>query len=311
VNTPQTAILFAGQGAQFVGMGRDLAEAFPAAREVFEAADRVLGRSISGLCFDGPEDKLNRTQNAQPAILAVGLACLRALEERSCLPDAVAAAGLSLGEYGAHVAAGSMGDDDALRLVRRRGELMQAASEARPGGMACVLGLERDAVAAACSDASSTGLVAVANLNSPGQVVIAGEHDAVARAGELAKGRGAKRVVPLKVSGAFHTPLMQAAADGLAEALAKVEIRASRIPVIANATADEVREPEDIRRTLLEQLTGTVLFEDSIRKLVADGVTRFIELGPGKVLSGLVRRIAREAETVSLGTAEALAAFEG
>jgi [acyl-carrier-protein] S-malonyltransferase len=306
-----TAILFTGQGAQFVGMGRDLAEAFPAARAVFETADRVLGRSVSGLCFDGPEEELNGTENAQPAVLAVGLACLRALEERSSLPETVATAGLSLGEYGAHVAAGSIDMEDALRLVGRRGELMQAASEARPGGMACVLGLERDAVAAACSEASSAGLVSVANLNSPGQVVISGEHDAVARAGEISKEAGAKRVIPLKVSGAFHTPLMQAAADGLAEALAKVEIRAARVPVIANATADEVREPEDTRRTLLDQLTGTVLFEDSIRKLVADGVTRFVELGPGRVLAGLIKRIARGTEVVSLGTAEAVDAFEG
>lgn len=305
----KTAILFAGQGAQFVGMGRDLAEAFPAAREVFETADRALGRPLSGLCFDGPEDELNSTENAQPAVLAVGLACLRALEERSRLPDVAAAAGLSLGEYGAHVAAGSIDAEDALRLVRRRGELMQAAGEARPGGMACVLGLEREAVETACRDASSAGLVSVANLNSPGQVVISGEHEAVARAGEIAKAAGAKRVIPLKVSGAFHSPLMQAAADGLAEALANVEIRRGRIPVIANATGAEVREPDETRRTLLAQLTGTVLFEDSIRKLVADGVTRFVELGPGKVLAGLVRRIAREAETVSLGTAEALAAF--
>ncbi len=292
-------------------MGRDLAEAFPAAREVFETADRILGFLLSKLCFDGPVDELNSTENAQPAVLAVGLACLRALEERSCLPDAVAAAGLSLGEYGAHVAAGSFGAEDALVLVRRRGELMRDASEARPGGMACILALGREEVEAACRDAASAGIVAVANLNSPGQVVISGEHDAVARAGEIAKEAGAKRVIPLKVSGAFHTPLMQAAADGLAEALAKVEIQRGRIPVVANATAGEVREPDEIRRTLLDQLTGTVLFEDSIRKLVADGVTRFIELGPGKVLAGLIKRIAREAETVSLGTAEALAAFEG
>lgn len=292
-------------------MGRDLAEAFPAAREVFETADRVLGLPISKLCFDGPVDELDSTENAQPAVLAVGLACLRALEERSRLPDAVAAAGLSLGEYGAHVAAGSLGIEDALTLVRRRGELMRDASEARPGGMACILGLGREEVEAACSDAASAGMVAVANLNSPGQIVISGEHDAVARAGEIAKAAGAKRVIPLKVSGAFHTSLMQAAADGLAEALEKVEIRSCRIPVVANATAADVREPDEIKRTLLDQLTGTVFFEDSIRKLVADGVTRFIELGPGKVLAGLIKRIAREAETVSLGTAEALFAFEG
>jgi len=307
----KTALLFAGQGAQFVGMGRDLAEAFPAAREVFETADRVLDLPISKLCFDGPVDKLNSTENAQPAVLAVGLACLRALEERSCLPDAVATAGLSLGEYGAHVAAGSFAAEEALALVRRRGELMQAASEANPGGMACVLGMAREDVEAACRDAADAGVVAVANLNSPGQVVISGEHDAVARAGEIAKTAGAKRVIPLKVSGAFHTPLMQTAADGLAEALAKVDIRPARIPVVANATAAEVRGPDEIKRTLLDQLTGPVLFEDSIRRLAADGVTRFVELGPGKVLAGLVKRIAREAETVSLGTAEALAAFEG
>ena len=307
----KTVLLFAGQGAQFVGMGRDIAETFPAAREVFETADRVLGREISKLCFEGPEADLNSTENAQPAVLAVGLACLRALEGRSRRPEAVAAAGLSLGEYGAHVAAGSIGTEDALRLVGRRGELMQAASEARPGGMACVLGLEREAVEAACREAASVGLVAVANLNSPGQVVISGEHEAVARAGEKAKAAGAKRVIPLQVSGAFHTPLMQPAADGLAEALAKVEIRRGRIPVIANATAAEVWEPDETRRTLLDQLTRPVLFEASIRRLVDGGVTRFIELGPGKVLAGLVKRIAREAETVSLGTAEALAAFEG
>jgi len=307
----KTALLFAGQGAQFVGMGRDLAEAFPAAREVFETADRVLGLPVSKLCFDGPASELNSTENAQPAVLAVGLACLRALEERAALPEAVATAGLSLGEYGAHVAAGSFGAEEALVLVRRRGELMQAASEANPGRMACVLGLAREDVEAACRDAADAGVVAVANLNSPGQVVISGGHDAVARAGEFAKTAGAKRVIPLKVSGAFHTPLMQAAADGLAEALAKVDIRRCSIPVVANATAGEVREPDEIRRTLLDQLTGPVLFEDSIRKLAADGVTRFVELGPGKVLAGLVKRIAREAETVSLGTAEALGAFEG
>ena len=182
---------------------------------------------------------------------------------------------------------------------------------ARPGCMACILNLERRAVEDACREAASAGVVAVANLNSPGQVVISGELAAVARAGEIAKAKGAKRVVPLKVSGAFHTPLMQPAADGLAEALANVQIRRGRIPVVANSTADFVGDPRETRQTLLDQLTGTVLFEDCIRTLVAEGVTRFVELGPGKVLAGLVRRIAPEAETVSLGTAEAVRAFGG
>ncbi len=305
----KTALLFAGQGAQAVGMGSDLASEFPAAREVFETADRALGMELGRLCFKGPKEELDRTENSQPAVLAMGIACLRALESRGALPEVFAAAGLSLGEYGAHVAAGSLGAEDALRLVRRRGELMQKASEERPGGMASVLGLARGPVEEACREASSLGVVRIANLNSPGQVVISGEKEALGRASDLAKAKGAKRVVPLKVSGAFHTPLMQPAAEGLAEELAKVQIRAARLPVVANATADYVREPEEIRRALLRQLTGPVLFEDSIRRLAADGATRFLELGPGKVLSGLVRRIAPEADRVSLGSVEALKAF--
>jgi len=305
----KTALLFAGQGAQSVGMGKDLAEEFPAARDVFEAADEALGMDLRRLCFEGPEEDLRRTDNSQPAVLAMGIACLRVLEELTRLPEVHAAAGLSLGEYGAHVAAGSLGAAEALRLVRRRGELMQEASEARPGGMASVIGLSPELVEEACREAESAGLVRPANFNSPGQVVISGEMAALERAGELAKAKGARRVVPLKVAGAFHTPLMQSAADGLAEALGKVQIRTARIPVVANATAGYVREPEEIRHCLLEQLTKPVLFEASIRKLAADGVTRFVELGPGKVLSGLVRRIVPEAECVPLGDARALAAF--
>ena len=307
----KTALLFAAQGAQAVGMGRDLAEAFPAAREVFEAADRALGIELSRICFEGPADELRRTDNSQPAALAMGIACLRALEERESLPEVHAAAGLSLGEYGALVAAGSLTSEDALRLVRRRGELMQRASEEHPGGMAAVLGLSRELVEEACREAEERGIVRPANFNSPGQVVISGEKEALAEACELAKAKGAGRVVPLSVAGAFHTPLMRSAADGLAEALAKVEIRAARVPVVANATADYVREPEDIRKALLAQLTGPVLFEDSIRRVAADGVTRFVELGPGRALSGLVRRIVPEAECAPLGTAEALGAFDG
>jgi len=305
----KTALLFAGQGAQFVGMGRDLAEAFPAAREVFETADRVLGFGLARLAFEGPAEELDLTENCQPAVLAMGLACLRVLESSGKLPPIFAAAGLSLGEYGAHVAAGSIGAEDALRLVRRRGELMRDAGRERPGGMASVLGLSRELVEEACREAAAAGFVAPANFNSPGQVVISGEPAALERAGELARSKGAKRVVPLRVSGAFHTPLMASAREGLAKELAAINIRTCAFPVAANATGDYVREPGEIARALLDQLTGAVLFEDCVRRLVSDGVGRFLELGPGKVLAGLVKRIEPSAEVVSLGTAEALKSF--
>jgi [acyl-carrier-protein] S-malonyltransferase len=313
----RTALLFAGQGAQAVGMGRDLAEAYGPAREVFETADRALGFSLSKIMFEGPKDELDSTENAQPAVLAMGVACLRALEAEGKLPEFCCAGGLSLGEYGAHVAVGSIGAEDATRLVRRRGELMRDAAGARPGGMASVLGLEPEKVEEACREASSgpgaPGLVAIANRNSPGQIVISGETAALERASELCREKGAKRVIKLDVSGAFHTPLMQPAREGLEKELAKVEVRHARVPVIANATADYVAEPGDIRRTLLDQLTGTVLFEDSVRRLAADGVTSIIELGPGKVLSGLVRRTARdvgkEIACTPVGTVEAVKAL--
>jgi [acyl-carrier-protein] S-malonyltransferase len=305
----KTALLFAGQGAQYVGMGRDLTDAFNAARQVFERADRALGFAISKLCFEGPADELNSTENSQPAVLTVGIACLRALESLGRLPGPAAAGGLSLGEYCAHVAAGSLGEEDAVRLVRRRGELMRDSGLARPGGMASVLGLSRELVEEACREAAALGVVAPANFNSPGQVVISGEFAALERASELAKEKGAKRVVRLKVSGGFHTELMRPAREGLAQAMEKVEIGEPRFAVVANATADYVKGPEDVRRTLLDQITRPVLFQDCVRRLVADGIHSFVELGPGRVLAGLVRRIAPEVEVTSLGTAEALKSF--
>ena len=305
-----TALLFAGQGAQTVGMGKDIAEAWDVARGVFDMADEALSFDLTRIMFEGPAEELNSTENAQPAVLAMGIACLRVLEAEGKTPETAMAAGLSLGEYGALVAAGALGDRDALRLVRRRGELMRDAGIANPGTMASVLGLSRQLTAEACREASALGVVAPANYNSPGQIVISGMHEAVGKASELCKAKGAKRVVPLKVSGAFHTPLMQPAADGLAEALSGVEIKPCAFPVIANATAGPVAQPDEIRARLLEQLTGPVLFEDSIQKMVADGVTRFVELGPGKVLSGLIRRIDRGVETAPHNTAEALSGFQ-
>jgi [acyl-carrier-protein] S-malonyltransferase len=291
-------------------MGKDIAEAWDVAKGVFEMADEALSLDLTRIMFEGPAEELNSTENAQPAVLAMGIACLRVLEAEGKKPEAAAAAGLSLGEYGALVAAGALSERDAIKLVRRRGELMRDAGVANPGTMASVLGLSREDTDAACREASELGVVAAANFNSPGQIVISGSHDAVAKAGELCKAKGAKRVVPLKVSGAFHTPLMQPAADGLAEALSGVDIKPCAIPVIANATAAAVTQPDEIRTRLLEQLTGPVLFEDSIQKMVADGVTRFVELGPGKVLSGLIRRIDRSVESAPHNTADALKSFQ-
>ncbi len=292
-------------------MGRDLADEFPPASEVFERAGKALSIELTTLMFEGPEEELKSSENVQPAVLAMSVACLRAMESLGALDldgasGEIVAAGLSLGEYGAHVASGSIAEEDAIRLVRRRGELMQAAADARPGGMASVLGLDRTLVEDACREAANLGVVSIANMNSPGQIVISGETAALAKASDLCRETGAKRVIQLKVSGAFHSPLMEPARDGLAKELEKIEIRPGRFPVVANATAGYAREPDEIRRTLLDQLTSTVLFEQSVRLMASEGVTRAFELGPGKVLAGLVRRTAPEIEVTPVGTAKAL-----
>jgi [acyl-carrier-protein] S-malonyltransferase len=295
--------MFPGQGAQRVGMGKDLAERFGEARGAFAEIDDALGAPLSRIMWEGPEEELTLTHNAQPAILAHSAAVLAVLG--SSLPSRGAAAGHSLGEYSAHVAAGTLSASDAARLVRRRGDLMYAAGQQRPGAMAAVLGLATAEVEAACNAASSEGGVAVAaNLNAPDQTVISGDPPAVSRAGEQCKARGAKRVVPLKVSGAFHSPLMAPAVDGLLEALAAAVFKDPSFPVIANASGEAVRTGVDAKRLLADQLTAPVRWVACMQTAAAlVRGARFVEVGPGSVLSGLLKRIVPGAETLTLGTA--------
>lgn len=290
--------LFPGQGSQFVGMGESLHGASEAARAVYEEANRALGFDLAGLSFRGPDDELTQTRNTQPAILVHSVAAMRELAERGVRPRA--AAGHSLGEYSAYVAAGSLRLEDAVRLVRRRGELMFQAGVDRPGTMAAILGLEGPAVEALCAEVAE-GTVVAANLNSPGQVVISGDRPGVEAAMERAKGAGAKRVIPLNVSGAFHSPLMESAARGLTEALREVEIRPASIPVVANASARVVTEPDAIRESLARQLLSPVRWEAGMRLLLADPGPPFLEVGPGKVLRGILRAIDRQAACGSAG----------
>jgi [acyl-carrier-protein] S-malonyltransferase len=298
-----------GQGAQKVGMGRDLAQRFSAARDVFAAVDDALGVSLSRIMWEGPEDELTRTHNAQPAILTHTAAVLAVVAPK--LADVRAAAGHSLGEYSAYVAAGSIGAPEAAALVRRRGELMYEAGVARPGAMAAILGLDTAAVEAACDAASRDGTVAVAaNLNSPDQTVISGDPEAVTRAGEACKAGGAKRVLPLKVSGAFHSPLMAPAVDGLRAALAAAEFLAPRFAVVANASAEPVTTGTDAKRLLADQLTAPVRWVECMQAAarLAPAAT-YVEAGPGAVLSGLLKRIVPGAPTVALGTADEVERF--
>ncbi len=287
-------------------MGKSLAAEFPIVHDTFAEADAALGESLSTLCFEGPEDRLMLTENTQPAILAMSIAVWRLAQSRGI--DARFAAGHSLGEYSAHVAAGTLSFSDALKTVRRRGQYMQEAVPVGEGAMAAILGLDGDGVAQACAEvAAETGrVVSPANMNAPGQVVIAGHADAVAKAGERAKARGAKRAIALAVSAPFHCALMKPAEDRLAPELRALDARDPQIPVVANLDAEPKRTAKDAIDALIRQVSSPVRWEDVVKRLIADGAKTFVELGPGTVLAGLIKKIDRSVTVMSVETAEGL-----
>ncbi|HEY0670791.1 MAG TPA: ACP S-malonyltransferase [Longimicrobiales bacterium] len=302
------ALIFPGQGSQFVGMGKDLADAFPVARNIFQEADDVLGVKLSEIMWQGPEEELTRTHNAQPAILTHSIAVHRLLAEH--LPEIRCAAGHSLGEFSAYVAAGAMSFADAVRTVRRRGELMLRAGQERTGTMAAILGMEDADLERVCMEASAQGgEVVPANYNAPGQLVISGDVPSVQNAMALAKQAGAKKAVLLNVSGAFHSPLMQAAEAGLHVQLDTVELKRPMFPVVSNVTAQPVTDVVDARRLLIQQLTSPVRWTACVRTMIAEGATELLELGPGNVLSGLMKRIDKSVKARAVGTADEVNAW--
>ncbi len=299
-----TAYVFPGQGSQYVGMAKDIFQAHPASRALMEKADALLGFPLSAICFSGPEEELRQTKNTQPAIFLHSVAAFALTRGE---PSMVA--GHSLGEYSALVAAGALTFEDALRLVRLRGELMQRAGEEQPGTMAAVVGLAPGVIDDVCREAAAEGIVQPANFNSPGQIVISGSVEGVRRGMALARERGARIVKELVVSGAFHSPLMAGAQAGLKEGLDGATIRDARVPVYANVTAEPVRKADEIRSLLYRQLTSPVRWEESINNMVRDGMTACTEIGPGKVLQGLVKRIAPAVATAGVDTWNDAAAF--
>lgn len=300
----KTALLFAGQGAQAVGMGKDLAGKFPVAKEWFERANAALDYQLASICFDGPEPELTRTENAQPGIFLVGWIAFQLLKEQVPSLKFDATAGLSLGEFTALAVAGAMRFEDGLRLVRKRGRFMQEACDATHGGMAAIIGLDEAPTREVCTESG----VVLANLNCPGQLVISGEAEKISKAVELAKSKGAKRAIPLPVAGAYHSPLMASAQSKLQAELSNINISSPSVPVISNVTAQPHGAPEEISARLVEQVTSSVLWEKSMRYLLAQGFTRFIELGPGTALSGFMKRIDKSAQILNVADPASLEA---
>ena len=298
----KTALLFAGQGAQVVGMGKDLADQFPSAKTWFDRANAALGYDLAAICFNGPESELTKTENAQPGIFLVSWVAFQLLKERAPALKFEATAGLSLGEFTALTAAGAMSFEDGLRVVRQRGKFMQEACDVTKGGMAAIIGLDEGPTREACMEAG----VVLANLNCPGQLVISGEAEKIAKACEIAKAKGAKRALPLPVAGAYHSPLMASAQPKLAAELATAKISAPAVPVISNVTAQA--HDSEISKKLVEQVCASVRWEESMRALLAQGYSRFIELGPGTALSGFMKRIDKTVTMLNVADAASLEA---
>jgi len=300
----RTALLFAGQGAQFVGMGKDLAESFSSAKGWFERANAALGYDLAGVCFNGPDGELTKTENAQPGIFLVSWVAFELLKEKVPSLNFEATAGLSLGEFTALTAAGAMSFEDGLRVVRQRGKFMQEACDATQGGMAAIIGLDEGPTREVCKEAG----VVLANLNCPGQLVISGETEKIVKACDLAKAKGAKRAMPLPVAGAYHSPLMLSAKSKLETELERITVNAPRGTVVSNVTAQPHEGAESMRARLVEQVTSSVRWEESMRYLLGQGFTRFIELGPGTALTGFMKRIDKNAQVLNVGDVGSLEA---